>query len=88
MLEAHEANESLDLSYLDGEGDEHIKDVPALELWRQTFRRDMTAFSVRLRYKWVVKIISALFFSLVRMHSSEAIDCDTTKYANEEEEKL
>jgi len=47
----------------------------------------MAAFSVRLRYKYVVKINSALFFSLVRMHFSEAIDCDTTKYGNEEEEK-
>jgi hypothetical protein len=88
MLEAREANESPDLSYLDGEGDEHLKDVPALELWRQTFKRDMASFTVKLRYKYVVKIFSALFFSLGWMDSSEAIECDTTEYTNEEEEKL
>lgn len=58
MLEAHEANESLDLSYLDGEGDEHLKDTPALEIWCQTFKRDMTAFLVRLRYQYVIQISS------------------------------
>jgi len=88
MLEAHEANESPDLSYLDGEGDEHLKDIPALEIWRQTFKRDMAAFLVRLRYKYVVRIISALFFSLGWMDSSEAIESDRTKYANKEEENL
>jgi len=59
-----EANESPDLSYLDGEGDKDLKDVLALELWRQTFKRDVLAFTVRLRYKYMVKFISTLFFSL------------------------
>ena len=88
MLEARGANESPDLSYLDGEGDEHLKDIPALEIWHQTFKKDMTSFLVRLRYKYVVKIISALFFSLGWMDSSEAIESDTTNYTNEEEKKL
>jgi hypothetical protein len=87
MLEAREAGESPDLSYLDGEGDEHLKDIPALELWRQTFKREVKTSLVKIRYKYVVEIISAPPFSLGWTDCSKAIDCDTTEYTNEEEKK-
>jgi len=63
MAEASAANNSPDLSYLDGEGDEHLKDIPALEIWRQTFKRNVKTSIVRSKYKYVVQIISAASFS-------------------------
>ena len=59
-----EANNSPDLSYLDGEGDEYLKDIPALDIWRQTFKRRVKTSLVRIKYKYVVQIISAASFSL------------------------
>jgi len=63
MAEASGANNSPDLSYLDGEGDEHLKDIPALEIWRQSFKRRVKTSLVRIKYKYVVQIISAASFS-------------------------
>jgi hypothetical protein len=59
MAEASMAKNSPDLPYLDGEGDEHLKDIPALEIWRQTFKRRVKTSLVRIKYKYVVQIISA-----------------------------
>jgi hypothetical protein len=53
LAEANAANDSSHISYLDGEGDEHLKDIPALELWCQTFKREMKIARVKIRYEYM-----------------------------------
>lgn len=63
--EASAASVSPDLSDLDGEGDEHLKDIPALEVWRQTFKRELKASSVKRKWEYVpVRLISTVSFLL------------------------
>ncbi|KIM44291.1 hypothetical protein M413DRAFT_25718 [Hebeloma cylindrosporum] len=55
MAEACATNSSPDLSGLEGEGDEHLKDVPAVEIWHQTFKRQSKGRRLVEKYNEIVE---------------------------------
>jgi hypothetical protein len=51
--EASAVSVSPDLSDLDGKGDEHLKDILALKVWHQTFKRELKASLVKRKWEYV-----------------------------------